>query len=339
MKQGTILNFLPLDDGQHRSVNAILNLSGKMIDNPSVGGGTLVEIADYASRTIGDDVVYKIVNNRTNEIKMDRSGPPWFYRVVVVEGKDKGKQGWVEAGMVNIKTNNLAELDQIKKDCMMLMGQDEKPDQSKLENKASLFLNGKEILFDIFRGGDNANTDAGPNPRINLPDKGGVDRIAGYPDTITRGANEIGNIILDGLDGSLDGKCMSPDGRRISQLEAEALSDNFSYEMARFHREPDKYKYPFSAYLPKDPQKKQAILDVCPDQRLLRFGNGPDFQSQMNYYDRRSKILMQANDLVKLGKNMEAYDLLKKKGYNAYACKVPASAEFFAKIPSATTGK
>ena len=108
INQGIILKFLPLDDVQDRSVGGILNLSGKSIDGPS--GGTLVEIVDYARGTKGDDVIYKIVNNRTNEIKMDRSGPPRFYQVVVVEGKDKGKQGWVGAGAVKIKKNNLAEL-------------------------------------------------------------------------------------------------------------------------------------------------------------------------------------------------------------------------------------
>ena len=245
----------------------------------------------------------------------------------------------VKSGAVN---NNSAEAewDQIRKECKTLEDSNNKKSElaanegkaPELESKASLLLNGKEISFDIFRGGDNAYTDSGKK-RINLPDLGvifnGVDGLAGYPDAITRGANEIGIIILDGLDGAIDGKCMSPDGRRISQLEAEALSDNFSYEMAQFQLEPNKYKYPFSDYLPKDPEKRQAILDVCPDVPSSR-ASQPNFQKEMRYYDKRSKLLMQANKLVERGENKAAYDLLKKNGYDQYACKVPASAEFFA---------
>jgi hypothetical protein len=223
----------------------------------------------------------------------------------------------------------LAELEDIRKKCND-SNINNKPSEdilSPIENKTSLVLNGKEITFDIRRGGS-SHTIIGNNPYINLPSKGWVDWFTGYQDAMSRAANELGNIILDGLDGKLDGNCMSPDGRRISQLEAEALSDKFSSDLMKYYLDPVKNSYPFSKYLPNDPQKRQAILDICPINKPYRLLNDTGVYNKENdFYLKRNKLLNEANELVKQGKIKEAYGKLIK---TVYGCKVIDAAEFFA---------
>ena len=223
----------------------------------------------------------------------------------------------------------LAELEDIRKKCND-SNINNKPSEdilSPIENKTSLVLNGKEITFDIRRGGS-SHTIIGNNPYINLPSKGWVDWFTGYQDAMSRAANELGNIILDGLDGKLDGNCMSPDGRRISQLEAEALSDKFSSDLMKYYLDPVKNSYPFSKYLPNDPQKRQAILDICPINKPYRLLNDTGVYNKENdFYLKRNKLLNEANELVKQGKIKEAYGKLIN---TVYGCKVIDAAEFFA---------
>lgn len=224
----------------------------------------------------------------------------------------------------------LAELEDIRRNCKS---------ESKLESiesKTSLVLNGKEITFDIRRGGSGAYTVSGNNPYINLPTRNdGFLSGLGYMEDMAHAANELGNIIFDGLDGKLDGNCMSPDGRRISQLEAEALSDKFTSDLMNYYLDPVKNPYPFSKYFPNDPLKRQAILDICPlkapspafidPSRIIK-----EFNKFKNIYEQRNNDLMDANELVKQGKIKEAKKLLEDNKRFAYICRIPDSAEFFA---------
>jgi len=260
-------------------------------------------------------------------------------------------------GNNNGSFGTMGELDAIKKECMMNKepgsplekGNEATKDPTlDVSERTSLNINGKDFPIEIVRWdkekGNVKIKDDGITSRISLPKRGILDvplYIAGGKVVDgARAANELGNVLLDAMDGKLDGNCMSPDGRRISKLEAEALSDKISAEWARSNIDPKNHPYPFDKHLPKDPDMQKVFKELCPanlDIASLYEGN---LKTTAAEYDKLYQIKMKANDLVKQGKYKEAYDLLKKdKDAAPYACDIPKSAEFFANNPSSGSSK
>ena len=96
-----VLNELPLDAVQSRTVSAINNLveatggSPKKLNEFDGKKATPVEIVDSGSQIDDPDYAHKIVNGKAHEVTFSKNGEVKFFKVRLLNGKDKGKVGWV----------------------------------------------------------------------------------------------------------------------------------------------------------------------------------------------------------------------------------------------------
>jgi hypothetical protein len=230
------------------------------------------------------------------------------------------------------------ELDSLRKECADMNAKDaaENSAGTSLEQKATLettiqiSVNGKTYDVEVYRWPSRTASGSSVPPRIYIPDEG----VAGFnkyqlPAQI---ANELAPIVLDALNGSLDGSLVNFDGQPISAFEAELLSDKFSLELIQSIRDRKGSRNPFADFNLKTPSKLPYDLVngsiVIPNSFFneILFDR---YQWMVNLDTQEKKtyrpfieLMERAKSLADSGKVEEAYDLLKKSGYDRYACKL-----------------
>ena len=106
-----VLNEFPLDAVQSGTVSAINNLleatggSPKKLNEFDGKKATPVEIVDSGSQIDDPDYAHKIVNGKAHEVTFSKNGEVKFLKVRLLNGKEKGKVGWVAKEYVGEMSN------------------------------------------------------------------------------------------------------------------------------------------------------------------------------------------------------------------------------------------
>lgn len=230
------------------------------------------------------------------------------------------------------------ELDSIRKECADMNVKDaaDKAAGTSLEQKAKLettiqiTVKGKTYDVEVYRWPSLTASCSTVPPRIYLPDEG----VAGFnkfqlPAQI---ANELAPIVLDALNGNLDGSLVNFDGKAISEFETELLSDKFSLELIRSIRAKEGSRNPFADFDLKTPSKLAYDLVNGSIAIPSTFFNDVLFHRHQwmknldamenDIYRPAVELMERAKSLAESGKVKEACDLLKKSRYDRYACKL-----------------
>jgi len=203
--------------------------------------------------------------------------------------------------------------------------------------KTGLLINGKEFQIEIFQwdNPDSASVDPGmPISKIYLPKKGASTRFMSG----ARLANELGNLVADGRDGTMDAISATENGRPLSFFGAEAESDAFSEAWLRRQAATNNIqidgapedRFNIVDYFPTNEQSRALLASVLTDQ--IKIADPVQAESwlrkEIEFYRTRSNDLRKASDLISKGKYKEAYEYLQASEQGkGYACRVPYQAE------------